>query len=61
MTDSPRNSPEHWLRLAEAARATGVKLKDPEAKAEMERIAAGYERLAAWAERLQSRRFKDKE
>jgi hypothetical protein len=47
-----RYPPEHWRRQAEEARAKAKRLRYPEARHEMERIAALYDRLAEWAERF---------
>ena len=39
-------TPEHWRRRAEEARSLAEQMDDPDAKASMLEIAAGYERLA---------------
>jgi hypothetical protein len=42
----PFQSPEHWQKRAEEAKAAAELLKDPAARIEMPLIAEGYGRLA---------------
>jgi hypothetical protein len=42
----PFQSPEHWQKRAEEAKAAAELLKDPASRIEMLRIAEGYGRLA---------------
>jgi hypothetical protein len=45
--------PKHWCERAQEMRSIAAKLKDPQAKAKMLRVAADYEKIAQTAiERL---------
>jgi hypothetical protein len=44
------NDPKHWRHRAAEARATAESLTDPEAKQQMLKVAADYEKLAERAE-----------
>lgn len=44
------NSPERWYARAVEARRMAERMHDPDTRRAMEAVAAGYERLAAWAE-----------
>ena len=47
------SDPKHWCDRAQEMRSTAERLKNPDAKAEMLRVAADYEKIAQTAiERL---------
>ena len=47
MSITPRT--EQWRKMAEDARATAARMRDPEAKRMMLEVAANYEKLAVLA------------
>jgi hypothetical protein len=48
---APKLSAEYWRGRAEEARTLAEEMHSPETRRQMLEIAAGYDRLAQWAER----------